>query len=69
VHAWTLAFAEVGHPVDAWRIHRRIGMGSGRLLDELLGDDADRLADDVDDLVHVTGADDVEATPLGALLR
>ena len=47
VHAWTLAFAEAGHPVDAWRIHRRIGMGSGRLLDELLGDDADRLADDV----------------------
>lgn len=47
VHAWTLAFAEVDHPVDAWRIHRRIGMGSGRLLDELLGDDADRLADDV----------------------
>jgi HAD superfamily hydrolase (TIGR01509 family) len=47
VHAWTLAFAEVGHPVDAWRIHRRIGMGSGRLLDELLGDDADRLADGV----------------------
>ncbi|WP_454050254.1 HAD family hydrolase [Cellulomonas sp. Marseille-Q8402] len=47
VHAWTLAFAEAGHPVDAWRIHRRIGMGSGRLLAELLGDDADRLADDV----------------------
>jgi HAD superfamily hydrolase (TIGR01509 family) len=47
VHAWTLAFAEAGHPVDAWRIHRRIGMGSGRLLDELLGADADRLADDV----------------------
>jgi HAD superfamily hydrolase (TIGR01509 family) len=47
VHAWTLAFAEAGHPVDAWRIHRRIGMGSGRLLEELLGADADRLADDV----------------------
>lgn len=44
VHAWTQAFADVGHPVDAWRVHRRIGMGSGRLLAELLGDDADALA-------------------------
>jgi len=46
VHAWVQAFAEVGHPVDAWRVHRRIGMGSGRLLAELLGDDAERLGDD-----------------------
>lgn len=46
VHAWVQAFAEVGHPVDAWRVHRRIGMGSGRLIGELLGDDADRLGDD-----------------------
>lgn len=47
VHAWAQAFADAGRPVDAWRVHRRIGMGSGRLLSELLGDDADRLADDV----------------------
>ncbi len=47
VHAWALAFADAGRPVDAWRVHRRIGMGSGRLLAELLGDDADRLADEV----------------------
>jgi HAD superfamily hydrolase (TIGR01549 family) len=47
VHAWIQAFADAGHPVDAWRVHRRIGMGSGRLLAELLGDDADRLGDDV----------------------
>lgn len=47
VHAWAQAFADAGRPVDAWRVHRRIGMGSGRLLAELLGDDADRLADDV----------------------
>lgn len=46
VHAWVQAFTEVGHPVDAWRVHRRIGMGSGRLIGELLGDDADRLGDD-----------------------
>jgi HAD superfamily hydrolase (TIGR01509 family) len=45
VHAWVQAFTEAGHPVDAWRVHRRIGMGSGRLIGELLGDDADRLGD------------------------
>jgi len=47
VHAWVRAFADAGHLVDAWRVHRRIGMGSGRLLAELLGDAADRLGDDV----------------------
>lgn len=47
VHAWIQAFADAGHPVDAWRVHRRIGMGSGRLIAELLGDDADRLGDAV----------------------
>lgn len=48
VHAWTRAFADAGHPVDGWRIHRSIGMGSSQLLGELLGDDADRLGDAVD---------------------
>lgn len=47
VHAWVQAFAAVDHPVDAWRVHRRIGMGSGRLLRELLGDDTEALADRV----------------------
>lgn len=49
VHAWMRAFADLGdaltRPVDAWRIHRGIGMGSSLLLADLLGDDADRLAD------------------------
>jgi HAD superfamily hydrolase (TIGR01509 family) len=45
VHAWTRAFADAGHPVDAWRTHRAIGMGGSQLLAELLGDDADRLGD------------------------
>lgn len=48
VHAWMRAFADLGdeltRPVDAWRIHRGIGMGSSLLLADLLGDDADRLA-------------------------
>ncbi|NMR21109.1 HAD family hydrolase [Cellulomonas fimi] len=49
VHAWTEAFAAAGRPVDAWRIHRGIGMGSGQLLDDLLGPDAERLAGQVKD--------------------
>ena len=45
VDAWLRAFADVGHPVDAWRIHRAIGMDSAKLLERLLGDDAERLGD------------------------
>jgi HAD superfamily hydrolase (TIGR01509 family) len=45
VHAWTRAFADAGHPVDAWRTHRAIGMGGPQLLEALLGDDADRVGD------------------------
>ena len=61
VHAWAQAFADAGHPVDAWRIHRSIGMGSPQLLAELLGDEADRLEEQV-----VTGHADryAELTPL-----
>jgi HAD superfamily hydrolase (TIGR01509 family) len=50
VDAWDRAFASVGHPVDVWRIHRSIGMDSGKLLEELLGDDADGLGDDAKEL-------------------
>ncbi|WP_133767740.1 HAD family hydrolase [Amnibacterium kyonggiense] len=45
VEAWSRAFGELGHPVDAWRIHAAIGMDSGKLLEALLGDDAERLGD------------------------
>ncbi|MDO9397792.1 MAG: HAD family hydrolase [Herbiconiux sp.] len=41
VDAWTRAFEAVGAPVDAWRVHRAIGLDSAKLLDELLGDRAD----------------------------
>jgi HAD superfamily hydrolase (TIGR01509 family) len=54
VDAWSRAFAEVGHPVDAWRIHRCIGMGSELLVPELLGDEA---AQDVGDRVRELHAD------------
>jgi HAD superfamily hydrolase (TIGR01549 family) len=30
--AWSRAFRKAGHPVDAWRIHRHIGMGGDRLV-------------------------------------
>jgi HAD superfamily hydrolase (TIGR01509 family) len=43
VTAWLRAFQEVGHPVDAWRIHRGIGMGSAQLLDTLLGEAAEQV--------------------------
>ena len=46
--AWARAFREAGHPVDAWRIHRCIGMGGSLLLAELLADRADALGDEVD---------------------
>jgi HAD superfamily hydrolase (TIGR01509 family) len=29
VFAWQSAFAEVGLPIDGWRIHRRVGMSGG----------------------------------------
>ena len=45
VHAWVQAFVDLGRPVDAWRVHRAIGMGSSLLLDDLLGDDAARLGE------------------------
>jgi HAD superfamily hydrolase (TIGR01509 family) len=38
VDAWWRAFRAAGRPVDTWRIHRAIGMDSGRLLEALLGD-------------------------------
>ena len=43
VDAWLRAFADVGHPADAWRVHASIGMDSAKLLDAVLGDDAERL--------------------------
>ena len=45
VQAWSQAFDSAGRPVDSWRIHRAIGMDSTKLLEALLGDDADDLGD------------------------
>jgi HAD superfamily hydrolase (TIGR01509 family) len=40
IDAWDRAFVAVGHPVEVWRIHRAIGMDSGKLLEHLLGEAA-----------------------------
>ncbi|GAA1441997.1 HAD family hydrolase [Leifsonia poae] len=41
VDAWQRAFAELGQPVDAWRIHRAIGQDSSRLLRSVAGEHDD----------------------------
>jgi HAD superfamily hydrolase (TIGR01509 family) len=46
VEAWSSAFAQLGLDVDAWRIHRGIGMDSTKLLESLLGRDAGRYSTD-----------------------
>ncbi|MEV3905706.1 HAD family hydrolase [Mycobacterium sp. NPDC050551] len=38
VHAWIRAFTEAGVDVEAWRIHRCIGMDGATLLESLAGD-------------------------------
>jgi HAD superfamily hydrolase (TIGR01509 family) len=38
VHAWTRAFDDVGIDVEAWRIHRSIGMDGSTLVKSLSGD-------------------------------
>lgn len=43
VDAWLRALRAVGHPVDAWRVHRGQGMGSSQLLAALLGEAAEQL--------------------------
>jgi HAD superfamily hydrolase (TIGR01509 family) len=43
VNAWLHAFRAVGHPVDAWRVHRGQGMGSSQLLVTLLGEAAEQI--------------------------
>jgi HAD superfamily hydrolase (TIGR01509 family) len=45
VDAWWRAFRTAGQSVDAWRIHRAIGMDSGRLLEGLLPDASDEERD------------------------
>jgi HAD superfamily hydrolase (TIGR01509 family) len=46
VFAWQRALAEVGIPVDGWRIHRRIGMSGGLFARALARELGRPLADD-----------------------
>ncbi|MEU4838083.1 HAD family hydrolase [Nocardia testacea] len=50
VHAWTRAFREVGAEVDAWRVHRSIGMDGSLLVSTLLPDADDDTCDRAKDL-------------------
>jgi len=43
VHAWLCAFAEEELPVEAWRVHRRIGMDGTALIHDLCGDVPDEI--------------------------
>lgn len=48
VDAWAKAFRDVGHPVDAWRIHRSIGKDASLLVEGLVGEElAGQLTDRV----------------------
>ncbi len=39
--AWARAFRRAGQPVEAWRIHRHIGMGGDRLVAAVAGQDVE----------------------------
>ncbi|MCO5993247.1 HAD family hydrolase [Actinoallomurus rhizosphaericola] len=51
---WWEAFRQYGHGVDMAAVHRAIGMGSDKLLDQLLPDDRDRDEDDAIRAAHKT---------------
>lgn len=62
--AWARAFADVGHPVPVWELHRHIGMGGDRLIPAVSSDEvAERLGDELttrhtkayDELIEQTG--------------
>jgi HAD superfamily hydrolase (TIGR01509 family) len=50
VHAWLRAFDEISIPVEAWRIHRSIGMDGAELVDSLSGGADDDVAKRLKDL-------------------
>jgi len=52
VFAWQRALLEAGHPVDGWRIHRRIGMSGGIFAKAVAREIGQRLTDDETDLLQ-----------------
>ncbi|HEX4445013.1 MAG TPA: HAD family hydrolase [Galbitalea sp.] len=63
VEAWSRAFDGAGVPVEAWRIHRSIGMDGDQLLESLLAD-----ADDLT-RTHARELHSVYYRALGSRLR
>jgi HAD superfamily hydrolase (TIGR01549 family) len=46
--AWARAFADAGHPVPVWRLHRHIGMGGDRLIPAVSSEEvAERLGEEL----------------------
>jgi phosphoglycolate phosphatase len=61
VGAWMRAFRGIGVPVEAWRLHRAIGMGGDRLVTAVAGQRVeDALGDQVREL-HAQEYDDMAA--------
>ena len=66
VHAWQQAFHEVGLPVQAWHVHRCIGMDGSRLVDELSNgadDDIQKRLKDLHTRYYEDSADLLTALP------
>ena len=61
VEAWMRAFRGIGVPVEAWRVHRAIGMGGDKLVPEIAGERVEEaLGDQVREL-HDSEYDDLVA--------
>ncbi|BBX10710.1 HAD family hydrolase [Mycolicibacterium aichiense] len=66
VHAWQQAFHEVGLPVQAWHVHRSIGMDGSTLVDQLsdgADDDTQKRLKDFHTRHYEAGADLLTALP------
>lgn len=66
VHAWQRAFHEVGLPVEAWHIHRSIGMDGSTLVDQLskgADDDTQKRLKDLHTRYYEAGAELLTTLP------
>ncbi|WP_431234524.1 HAD family hydrolase [Mycolicibacterium psychrotolerans] len=66
VHAWQQAFHEVGLPVQAWHVHRSIGMDGSTLVEELsdgADDDVQKRLKDFHTRYYEASADLLTALP------
>jgi HAD superfamily hydrolase (TIGR01509 family) len=66
VHAWQQAFHEAGLPVQAWQVHRSIGMDGSTLVEELSNgadDDVQKRLKDLHTRHYEASADLLKALP------